>query len=290
MYASGTDRPWKGVPKELDEAEWSEVSESSDEEMTDRSTGAERRRARKAYVSSWPGHPMDVDKATLRKGQMEDESLSKCWRKAKKGDKEFHIEDGLLWWVTTDKLDDELLQLCVLLSYRSLVLSLGHRPGPQGRDQTVRHVMDEFYWPGVYDEISKLYRACLECQRASKHHLPPAPLQPLPIIDTLFKRIGMDLTELLPTTAEENRFILVIMDYATRWPEAIALRSTESTTIADQLMILFNRTGIPEEILTDCGRNLISRLMTELYKLLGVKGIKTTSYHPASDGLVERFN
>ena len=63
MYASGMDRPWKGVPKELDEAEWSEVSESSDEEMTDRSTGAERRRARKAYVSSWPGHPMDVDKA-----------------------------------------------------------------------------------------------------------------------------------------------------------------------------------------------------------------------------------
>ena len=117
------------MPKELDEAEWSEVSETSDEEMTDRSTGAERRRARKAFVSSWPGHPMDVDKATLRKGQTEDESLSKCWRKAKKGDKEFHIEDGLLWRVTTDKLDDELLQLCVPLSYRSVVLSLGHRPG-----------------------------------------------------------------------------------------------------------------------------------------------------------------
>ena len=100
----------------------------------------------------------------------------------------------------------------------------------------------------------------------------------------------MDLTGPLPTTAEGNRFILIIMDYATRWPEAIALRTTGSTTIADQLMILFNRSGIPEEILTDCGRNFISRLMTELYKLLGVKGIKTTPYHPACDGLVEWSN
>ncbi len=150
------------------------------------------------------------------------------------------------------------------------MLSLAHRPGHLGRDRTVRRVMEEFYWPGVY-EVSKLCRACLECQRANKHHLPPVPLQPLPIIDTPFKRIGMDMTGPLPTTAEGNRYVLVSIDYATRWPEAIALRTTESTTIADQLMILFNRTGIPEEILTDCGRNFISRLMTELYKLLGVK-------------------
>ena len=130
---------------------------------------------------------MDVDKATLRKRQTEDESLSKCWRKVKKGDKEFHIDDGLLWRVTTDKLADELLQLCVPLSYRSLVLSLAHRPGYLGRDRTVRRVMEEFYWPGVYDEVSKLCRSCLACQRVSKHHLPPAPLQPLSIIDTPFK-------------------------------------------------------------------------------------------------------
>ena len=134
------------MPNEPDELEWSEVSESSDEEMTDRSTRAERRRARKVYVSSWPGYPMDVDKATLRKQQTEDESLVNVGgRKKKGGDKEFHIEDGLLWRVTTDKLDDKLLQLCISLSYRSLVLSLAHRPGHLGRDRTVRRVMDEFY-------------------------------------------------------------------------------------------------------------------------------------------------
>ncbi len=48
MDASGPDRHWEGVPNELDEVEWSEVSESSDEKTTDKSTRAEWRRARKA--------------------------------------------------------------------------------------------------------------------------------------------------------------------------------------------------------------------------------------------------
>ena len=72
MDTSGTDRPWVGVPNEPGEVEWSEVSKSSDEETKDMSTRVERRRARKVYVSNWPGHPMDVDRATLRKWQTED--------------------------------------------------------------------------------------------------------------------------------------------------------------------------------------------------------------------------
>ena len=54
MDASGTNRPWEGVPNEMDEVELSEVSESSDVETKDRSTRVERRRARKVYVSNWP--------------------------------------------------------------------------------------------------------------------------------------------------------------------------------------------------------------------------------------------
>ena len=55
-------------------------------------------------------------------------------------------------------------------------------------------------------------------------------------------------------------------------------------------MVLFTRVGVPDEFLTDCETNIVSCLMQELYKLMGVKGIKTTSYHPEMDGMVERFN
>ena len=100
----------------------------------------------------------------------------------------------------------------------------------------------------------------------------------------------MDLVGPLPRTKAGNRHILVLIDYSTRWPEAIPLRNTDSKTIADEIAALFARVGVPEEILTDCGTNFVSRLMQELYRLLGVTGIRTTPYHPECDGLVERFN
>ena len=123
------------------------------------------------------------------------------------------------------------------------------------------------------------------------HRCPlPAPLHPLPIIDVPFQRAGMDMIGPLLTTAAGNRFILVVVDYATRWPEVFPLRSTESKSVADQLLLMFTRVGVPEQILTDCGQNFVSRLLKELYHLLDVQSITTTPYHPATDGLVERYN
>ncbi|KAK7889409.1 hypothetical protein WMY93_024969 [Mugilogobius chulae] len=48
--------------------------------------------------------------------------------------------------------------------------------------------------------------------------------------------------------------------------------------------------GVAKEILTDCGTNFMSKLLKQVYQLLGVKGIRTTPYHPQTDGLVERYN
>ncbi len=48
--------------------------------------------------------------------------------------------------------------------------------------------------------------------------------------------------------------------------------------------------GIPKEILTYQGTAFMSRAISELYELLGIKSIHTSVYHPQTDGLVERFN
>lgn len=82
----------------------------------------------------------------------------------------------------------------------------------------------------------------------------------------------------------------MICDYATRYPEAVALRLTDAGTIAKELLAFFARVGVPQEILTDQGTNFTSQLMTEIYRLLQIKPIRTTPYHPQTDGLVERFN
>ena len=60
--------------------------------------------------------------------------------------------------------------------------------------------------------------------------------------------------------------------------------------MAEELVNLFARVGIPQEILTDQGANFMSSLLVELYRLLKVKPIRTSPYHPQTDGHVERFN
>ena len=84
--------------------------------------------------------------------------------------------------------------------------------------------------------------------------------------------------------------MLVICNYATRYPEAIPLHSTDASNIAEELIGAFAGVRIPREILTDQGSNFTSQLLTELYRMLHIHPIKTTTYHPQKDGLVERFN
>lgn len=100
----------------------------------------------------------------------------------------------------------------------------------------------------------------------------------------------MDIVGPLPKTKRGHEYVLVVSDYATRYPEAIPLRRFTAVTVAEELMQLFARYGVPEEILTDQGTNFSAQLLKELYHLIGVKPIRTTPYHPQTDGLVERFN
>ena len=117
-----------------------------------------------------------------------------------------------------------------------------------------------------------------------------SPMVPIPVVEEPFQRVAMDIVGPLDRTKSGNKYILVICDYGTRYPEAVPLKSTDATHVAEELWKLFSRVGIPKEILTDQGANFMSQLLRELYRMIGVKPIRTSPYHPQTDGLVERFN
>ncbi|KAG6933510.1 hypothetical protein G0U57_019071, partial [Chelydra serpentina] len=117
-----------------------------------------------------------------------------------------------------------------------------------------------------------------------------APLIPLPIIETPFERIAMDLVGPLEKSARGHQYILVVLDYATRYPEAVPLQNAMSKTIAKELVRIFSRVGILKEILTDQGTPFVAKLMKDLCALLHIRSLRTSVYHPQTDGLVERFN
>ncbi|XP_063070441.1 uncharacterized protein LOC134461440 [Engraulis encrasicolus] len=204
----------------------------------------------------------------------------------------FAVIRGLLYQVVKEK-NEILEQLLVPQPHRATVLNLAHTHllgAHLGVEKTTERILQRFFWPGVHKEIENFCRSCPDCQKRAPKPTYRNPLIPLPIIETPFQRIGLDIVGPLPKSSRGHQYILVILDYATRYPEAIPLRKATSRQIAKELFLLSTSLGIPKEILTDQGSPFMSRVMKELCALLKIKQLRTSVYHPQTDGLVERFN
>ncbi|KAL0171312.1 hypothetical protein M9458_031623, partial [Cirrhinus mrigala] len=240
---------------------------------------------------------------SFAKEQREDDRLKHCWTQVRVVDGKdvlprphtlpyFVVEKGLLYCVAQRRGEEKKL-LVVPRGKTEAVLELAHShpmAGHLGAANTTQRIRDRFHWPGMEAEVRGFCQACPTCQVTSPRTPPPSPLIPLPIIEVPFERIGMDIIGPLPRSARGHEHILVIVDYATRYPEAVPLRKATAKSIAQELFLLASRVGLPSEILTDQGTPFMSRLMADLCRLLRVKQLRTTVYHPQTDGLVERFN
>ena len=113
----------------------------------------------------------------------------------------------------------------------------------------------------------------------------------MPLIVVPLKRVAIDLIgPISPTTNEGHGYILTIVDYATRYPEAVALKGCTAKEVAEALMTVFSRVGIPNELLTDLGRQFTANYTKELMNLLEIKHMMTSPYHPMAQWEVESFN
>ena len=113
----------------------------------------------------------------------------------------------------------------------------------------------------------------------------------MPLIDRPFKRVAIDLIgEIKPASEAGHRYILTMVDYATRYPEAVPLKRIDTETVAEALVDIFSRLGVPDEILSDLGTQFVSDCMKEVTRLLSVRQLNTTPYHPMCNGLVEKYN
>ncbi len=221
-------------------------------------------------------------KKDFLKHQKEDPSMKECWKKAE-AYPEFQVKDKLLYRVTKHGGN----QLLLPKSYRNMILKMSHSSvwaGHLGRKKTGQRLLKNFFWPGVYGEIAAMCRSCPECQKGYKS---VHSKYPLPRIDTPFNRVAMDVVGPVERT---YKYMFTYMDYSSRYAEAIPLRKVNSESILKALMGIFSRLGIPREILSDNGANLTSKLVEEVFTLLDIGHIKTSPYHPQTDGMVERFH
>ena len=158
-------------------------------------------------------------------------------------------------------------------------------------ERKVYHKIHRLYWwPGLRRDVRQFCRSCLNCvSRRGPGHQQRPPLNPIPVKGP-FHRVAVDVLQ-LPLTSSGNKYIVVFMDYLTKWVEAFPTSDQQASTIAGLLVEhIICRHGVPEELLSDRGSNFLSDLILELCSLLGIRKLNTSGYHPQTDGLVEKFN
>ena len=185
-------------------------------------------------------------------------------------------------------------QLILPHSLRESVLEVAHDSilgGHLATKKTYDRVTSNFFWPGVSNDVSRYCQSCDICQRTiPKGRCGKAALVAMPIIGEPFARVAIDLVGPLPMSGRKHRWILTLVDCATRYPEAIPMKGIDTIERAEELVNIFSRIGIPQEILSDRGSQFVSDLMREISRLLSVRQLQTTPYHAQCNGLVERWN
>ena len=248
---------------------------------------------------------LEVSPAEFCSIQKSCDSLKSCWEKFSTDSEtknragyvsKFVIRNDLLHRECisgkTEK-DKGNLQLVVPSKFKNLVLKLAHDIPVAGHfsyRKTEMKVADHFYWPGMSGDIKRYCQSCDICQKMSpKGRNKPVPLEKMPIIRTPFERIAIDIVgPLSPPTSGGHRYMLTLVDYATSFPEAIPLKNITSIDIAEALIAVFSRIGVPREVLMDRGPQFTSDLMYQVHRLIGIKPLFTTPWHPACNGRIER--
>ena len=150
-------------------------------------------------------------------------------------------------------------------------------------------IRNRYYWPQMYEDIRSYVRSCDSCQRRGKaknHQL----LHPIPV-ESPFHQIGIDFVGPLPRTLNGNRYIIVAMDYLTKWPEAKPVPEATADQVATFLYEdIISRHGCPAKILSDQGSHFKNQFIAKLTLKFQIKHLFSTPYHPQTNGLVERFN
>lgn len=164
--------------------------------------------------------------------------------------------------------------------------------GHLGVDRTANQVTSRFWWPGIWRDIQCWLVAYVECQaKKTSGNTKSSRLEPIPVQTEPFYMLGFDIVGPLPRTPTGKCYMLVYMDYFTKWVEVDCFKHQDTHFIADLLVhkiILCH--GALYRLLSDHGKAFMSCLVGTIQQHLGIEHVNTTSYHPQTNSLTKCCN
>ncbi|GJW05427.1 reverse transcriptase domain-containing protein [Tanacetum coccineum] len=188
---------------------------------------------------------------------------------------------------------DQVIRRCVSGQEAFDILKACHSGptgGHYGANYTAKKIFDSgFYWPTIYKDAHDFVTRCDICQRQGKisqrDEMPQNSIQVCEIFDIW----GIDFMGPFPSS-RGNKYILVAVDYLSKWVEAKALPTNDARVVCKFLKSLFARFGAPRAIISDRGTHFCNDQFTKVMLKYGVTHRLSTTYHPQTSGQVEVSN
>jgi hypothetical protein len=234
----------------------------------------------------------------LGKENMDDGNITDGERRILRSHEFLYDDTGLLYCVDIPSVRTKSrvrtrLRLCIPRSVRQRVMQYAHdsklsnHPGVVHMYDTLREFI---WWPHMLTEVAQYVFKCADCLKG-KRKQQKILTQPMSIPTAPWSVVATDFVGPLPITDSGNQYILVNIDKFSRMVEATATPDNGTITTANVIVNeVICRHGLFDVLQSDRGTNYVQLVAANIYKQLGIKQVKTSSWHPQSNGVVERVN
>lgn len=186
----------------------------------------------------------------------------------------------------------------VPVSLRKAIFDSLHCLSHPGTIPTLKMIKARYFWPGMDRPIKQWCRECMPCQQSKISRHTKSAVNKFDLPSSRFQTVHIDIVGPLPTVQNPSdpyispyRYLLTCIDRTTRWIEVKPLADITARTVTKAFIdIWISRFGVPLHVVTDRGSQFESEMFDELSSIVGFHRLRTTAYHPQTNGMIERMH